>query len=224
VRRQSLRAGGAGPVPLAPALTLLGLALALTLLALALGAAPASAWPQSRTVGVFAGLRAPDTNSCLLHLQIRCYRPAQLRAAYDIGPLLHRGVDGRGTTIVILDSFGSPTIRSDIRGFDRTFGLPAPPSFRVYRPVGAIPRFTRSNSDMVGWATETSLDVEWSHAFAPAAKIVLLETPVDETWGIHGMPQMMGAARWALRHHLGDVISMSFGAAERTFAHKSTLA
>jgi subtilase family serine protease len=220
VRKQALRPVLTGAV----AILALPLALALALAqALALGAAPASAWPQSRTVGVFAGVRAPDTNTCLRRLQLRCYRPSQLRAAYDIGPLLRLGVDGRGTTIVILDSFGSPTIHSDLRGFDRTFGLPAPPSFRVYHPVGPIPRFERSNSEMAGWATETSLDVEWSHAFAPGAKIVLLETPVDETWGIHGMPQMMGAARWALRHHLGDVISMSFGAAERTFSRKSTI-
>jgi subtilase family serine protease len=192
-------------------------------LVLALGAGPAAAWPQSRIVANFRGMRVPDTNTCLRQQHFRCYRPAQLRAAYDLQPLLARGIDGRGTTIVILDSFGSPTIRADLRGFDLAFGLPAPPSFRVYRPVGAIPRFRASKPDMVGWAAETTLDVEWSHAFAPGANIVLLETPVDETWGIHGMPQMMGAARWALNHHIGDLLSMSFGATEQTFSHKSTI-
>jgi subtilase family serine protease len=194
---------------------------------LALGAGSAYAWPQSQLLGSFrsarAGLRAPSTKDCLRHLHIRCYRPSQLRTAYDLNPLLRQGIDGRGTTIVILDSFGSPTISSDLRGFDRGFGLPAPPSLRIYRPVGKVPRFRRANQEMVGWAGETTIDVEWAHAFAPRARIVLLETPVDETWGIHGMPQMMGAARWALNHHIGDLISMSFGAGEQTFSHKATI-
>jgi subtilase family serine protease len=184
---------------------------------------PASAYPSSIVVRTFPGVRPPTLTLCLRAAGIRCYRPAQLRAAYDVDPLLAEGIDGRGTTIVLLDSFGSPTIRADLRGFDRAFGLPAPPSFRIYEPVGRVPRFRRRKQNMVGWATEATLDVEWSHAFAPGARIVLLETPVDETFGTHGMPQMMGAIRWAVRHHVGDLISMSFGAGEKTFARPSAI-
>jgi subtilase family serine protease len=53
----------------------------------------------------------------------------------------------------------------------------------VLAPLGTVP-FDSTNSDMVGWAFETTLDVEWSHAMAPGAKIVLLTSPVSETEGV----------------------------------------
>jgi subtilase family serine protease len=196
---------------------------AVTVLALSLMRVQADAWPESRVIHAFGAGKAPTTARCLRTTGTRCYSPAQLRAAYDLGPLLSQGVDGRGTTIVILDSFGSPTIRSDLRRFDRAFGLPPPPSLSVYQPVGRVPRFRITSDSRTGWATEATLDVEWSHAFAPNARIVLLETPVDETYGDRGMRQMMGAIRWALAHNLGDVISMSFGAGEPSFRHRSTI-
>jgi subtilase family serine protease len=40
--------------------------------------------------------------------------PAQIRAAYDVGPLLRDGIDGKGQTIAVVDPFGSPTIRHDL--------------------------------------------------------------------------------------------------------------
>ena len=127
------------------------------------------------------------------------------------------GVTGKGTTIVIVDSFGSPTIRNDLSVFDRTFGLPAPPSFRVIRPAGPLPAYDPGNSDMVGWAGETTLDVEYAHTIAPGASILLVETPVSETEGVHGFPQIVTAEKYVLSHHLGDVISQSFSATEQTF-------
>jgi len=190
---------------------------------LAAGAGNAAAEPALRIAGVDHASSAnvpppPSPRGCQQRFNIRCYTPAQLRRAYDMGPLLARHVDGAGRTIVILDSFGSPTLRSDLRTFDRAFHLPDPPSLRIYQPVGRVPRFGRNPSeDQLIWATETTLDVEWSHVFAPAARIVVLETPVDETEGTHGMPQMMGAVRWAIKHHVGDLISMSWGATEQTF-------
>jgi hypothetical protein len=48
---------------------------------------------------------------------------------------------------------------------------------------------------MVGWAVETSLDVEYAHAMAPGAKILLVETPVAETEGIVGFPEIVEAER-----------------------------
>ena len=70
---------------------------------------------------------------------------------------------------------------------------------------------------MVGWAVETTLDVEYAHSIAPGAKIVLAETPVDETEGTTGLPEMMNAEKWLINHGIGDVISQSFGATENTF-------
>src|SRR5207244_13065241 len=59
--------------------------------------------------------------------------------------------------------------------------------------------------------------VEWSHVFAPGAKIVLEETPVSETEGVQGFPEIVKAENYAINHGLADVISQSFGATEETF-------
>ena len=64
---------------------------------------------------------------------------------------------------------------------------------------------------------ETSLDVEYSHAMAPGANILLVETPVAETEGVTGLPEMVAAENYVINHHLGDVITQSFGATEETF-------
>jgi subtilase family serine protease len=120
---------------------------------------------------VFRTDQPPGPGSC------GCYEPAQFEAAYDLGSLYADGDNGAGSTIVIVDAYGSPTIKADLKTFDAGFGLPAPPRFKIIRPEGAI---TSSNS---GWATEATLDVEYSHAIAPGANILLVETPVNETVG-----------------------------------------
>ena len=165
----------------------------------------------------------PTTSDCLALVGVHCYQPAQIQKAYNLGPLFASGIDGRGRTIVIVDAFGSPTIQHDLQVFDQTFGLPAPPSFQVYQPVGAVPPFDPTNSDMTGWATETTLDVEWAHVFAPGANIVLLETPVTETEGVQGFPEIVAAENWAIDRGIGDVISMSFGATEQTFPNAKSI-
>ena len=114
-------------------------------------------------------------------LGIACYSPRQVERAYDLPPLYARGLDGRGRTIVIVDPFGSPTLRHDLRVFDRAFGLPGPPSLRVLQPVGKVPPFNPKNPAMVDKAGETTEDVEWAHAIAPGADILVAETPVAET-------------------------------------------
>jgi len=159
----------------------------------------------------------PTTAACEQAYKVACFDPAQIRQAYHLPSLYARGVTGKGATIVIVDSFGSPTIRNDLRVFDRAFGLPAPPAFQIIQPAGPIPRFDPANSDMVGWAGETTLDVEWAHAVAPGARLLLAETPVSETEGVHGFPQIVTAEQYVLAHHLGDVISQSFSATEPTF-------
>ncbi len=165
----------------------------------------------------------PTTAGCEKSYKVACYEPAQIRRAYSLPQLYATGVTGRGTTIVVVDSFGSPTIRHDLTVFDRTFGLPAPPSFRIIRPAGRVPRFDPGNSDMVGWAGETTLDVEYAHTVAPGASILLVETPVSETEGVHGFPQIVAAEEYVIRHHLGDVISQSFSATEQTFPSRAAV-
>jgi len=145
------------------------------------------------------------------------YHPNQIRAAYFLNPLLKKGINGKGTSIVIVDSFGSPTIRHDLAVFDRTFKLNAPPAFKIIHPAGPIPKFNHGNQTMADWAAETTLDVEWAHVMAPDAKIVLAETPVSENEGTSGFPQIVKTEKYVIEHHLGDVISQSFGATEETF-------
>jgi subtilase family serine protease len=163
------------------------------------------------------------TAACEKDFSIACYGPAQVRRAYGLPALYAKGVTGRGATIVIVDSYGSPTIRNDLAAFDRAYRLPVPPKFGIIRPAGRIPAYDPANSDMVGWAGETTLDVEWAHAVAPGANLLLVETPVSETEGVHGFPQIVAAEKYVLNHHLGDVISQSFSATEETFASRSQL-
>jgi subtilase family serine protease len=165
----------------------------------------------------------PTDKQCQDRYGENCYSPLQLRKAYDLNPLYRKGDTGKGRTIVIVDSFGSPTIRHDLTVFDDQYGIAAPPSFQIIQPAGKDPAYN-PNSDMVGWAAETTLDVEYSHAVAPGAKILLVETPVDETIGAAGFPQIVQAENYVINHNLGDVISQSFGTSEISFtaAHPLT--
>jgi subtilase family serine protease len=149
--------------------------------------------------------------------------PKQVRAAYQLGPLTATGIDGSRQTIVIIDSFGSPTIGADLAFFDRYFGLPAPPSLRVIQPAGPVPVFNVRDSNRIGWAAETTLDVEWAHVMAPGASIVLVETPTSEDEGTTGFPQIVTAEDYVLHHKLGQVISESFAATEQTFPSVSSI-
>jgi subtilase family serine protease len=165
----------------------------------------------------------PTTAQCESAFEVACYEPGQIEQAYNLPALYAKGINGKGATIVIVDSFGSPTIQADLNAFDKTFGLPAPPSFKILQPAGKVPPFDPNNSDMVGWAGETSLDVEYAHTIAPGANIVLVETPVSETEGVTGFPQILKAEEYVINHHIGDVISQSFSATEETFPSKKTV-
>jgi subtilase family serine protease len=164
----------------------------------------------------------PSTAYCEAHYQIACYQPAQVRAAYNLGPLTARGITGKGQTIVIVDSYGSPTVRHDLSVFDKRFHLPGPPSLRVIQPAGRVPKY-RPTSNREGWAGETALDVEWSHAMAPGANILVVETPTSENEGTTGFPAIVKAETYVIDHHLGGVISQSFSATEQTFPSKKAL-
>jgi subtilase family serine protease len=165
----------------------------------------------------------PTTADCESTFGVACYEPAQIQQAYNLPVLYAKGVNGQGATIVIVDSFGSPTIVNDLATFDGQFGLPAPPSFRIIRPAGAVQPYNPSNGLMVSWAGETTLDVEYAHTIAPGANILLVETPVAETEGVTGFPQIIRAEEYVINHHLGDVISQSFSATEQTFASKAAV-
>jgi subtilase family serine protease len=136
-----------------------------------------------------------------------CYGPAAIRAAYGIDKLIAAGFDGTGQTIVIIDAFGSPSIDSDLADFDALFGIPAPPSFQQIHMPGSVP-FDPTNSDQVGWTEEIALDVQWSHAMAPGASIILVSAASDT------FADLLAAQNFAIDNRLGNVISESFGASE----------
>lgn len=162
-----------------------------------------------------------------------CYGPPDLRSQYDFNPLYRAGQDGAGQTIVIFDSFGSPTIRADLAHFDAAYGIPAPPSFDVYQPEGRVTYLYDQGSarstagknaqTQLGWAGETTLDVEWAHAMAPGARIALVETPNAETQGVQGLQNLENAQRWALQQHLGTIWSDSFATTEEAFRSPSVI-
>ncbi|HEV3287399.1 MAG TPA: S53 family peptidase [Streptosporangiaceae bacterium] len=164
----------------------------------------------------------PTTAFCEQSYHIACYSPRQIRQAYQLPALLGRGITGAGQTIVIVDSFGSPTVRQDLRAFDTAFGFPAPPALTVIQPAGPVPAY-RPTANRVGWAGETDLDVEYAHAMAPGAKILLVETPTSENEGTTGFPQIVKAEEYVIGHHLGGVISQSFSATELTFPSRASL-
>jgi subtilase family serine protease len=189
-------------------------ALAAALVACAIAAGAASAAPYHILVGGHYA-QPPTVKQCEQAFQIDCVGPPQLQQAYDMTPLYRAGLTGKGKTIVIVDSFGSPTIQQDLAQFDSDYGLPAPPSFDIITPDGPV---NQADPAAFGWGVETSLDVEYSHAMAPGANILLVETPVAETEGITGFPEIIEAENYVIDHHLGDVITQSFGATEQTFS------
>jgi subtilase family serine protease len=181
--------------------------------------------PAAHQLPQAKALSTPWTTAlCESELDIACYGPDQIRSAYNEAPLFNKGITGKGATIVIVDSFGSPTIQSDLSTFDKQFGYPDPPSFKIITPAGALPPWDPNDSVMTGWAGETTLDVEYAHTVAPGANILLVETPTAETEGVTGFPEIVTAEKYVVDHHLGDVISQSFDATEETFTSYAQLA
>lgn len=140
---------------------------------------------------------------CIANFGLACYTPAEIRKAYNIPD----SATGAGQTIVIVDAYGSPTIQSDLQLFDAVFGLPDP-TLNIYYPTGRNID-TKGHKDIAAnWAGETSLDVEWAHAIAPDATIDLVIASNA------GGNVLNVAQRYAIQNHLGNVMSLSFGAPE----------
>lgn len=140
------------------------------------------------------------------------YTPQQIRAAYGVESLIDHGITGKGQTVIVIVSYGSPTLQHDLDEFSQRFNLPHV-TVDIRAPIGEVP-FDSSDSEMTGWANETSLDVETIHAIAPGAGIVVLTSPVDETEGTAGLPEFRQLEEYAAQNHLGSIISQSWGASE----------
>lgn len=184
--------------------------------------------------GHFMGAARPTSDECYAAFQIGCYGPPDLRNQYDFNAAYANGDTGAGQTIVIFDSFGSPTIQADLAHFDTSYGIGAPPSFKVYQPEGKVtysylnasPSAVAANKNMqtqISWGYETALDVEYAHAMAPGANIALVETPNAETQGVQGLQNLENAQRWALDNHIGNVWSDSWATTEQAFHSPSVI-
>ena len=167
---------------------------------------------------------------------VATYSPAQIRAAYDLPPLPAAGTAltpaqaaqlGAGQTIYIVDAMHDPNVVAELAAFNQKFGLPGcttkpiattaalplPPApaggceFSVVYNTPASGMTATAPAYNSGWAMEITLDVQWAHATAPLARIVLIEAP-DAS-----LNSLLGAVRLANQMGPG-VVSMSFGAAE----------
>jgi subtilase family serine protease len=139
--------------------------------------------------------------------------------AYGVPDLWNAGVTGAGTTVAVVDSFGDPNAAQVLDSYDTEHGLPAA-DLSVIAPAGPIPVCTPALEQQIGcddWIGETDLDIVMVHAIAPEAHIVIAATPVNETEGFTGLPEMMDAIAYIAKHHIADVISLSFGTPEDDF-------
>jgi subtilase family serine protease len=173
----------------------------------------------SATATATATTGAPGalTVNCLTGVPVACYTPAQIRVAYGIKPLLDRGIDGRGVTVVLPEEAETgparpqpianilaavTDIRQDLANFDARFGLP-PARIRVITTTLAGP----SASPWLA-SVEEVVDTEMVHAVAPDATIVELPVaPADVSTPARFAATWAAAVRIAARN--GQVISQS---------------
>lgn len=158
------------------------------------------------------------------------YTPAQIQLAYGystlpVGNPSNMGIyQGSGQVIVVIAAFHYAAVADDLNRFSRQFGLPictvdASPTVTRAKPgdgcsiqvvyadrSGAQTATTPVVND--GWNAEAALDVQWAHAIAPLAKIVLIEAPTNN-WA-----DTSGAIQFAAKLAGISAVSMSFGVPE----------
>jgi hypothetical protein len=139
-----------------------------------------------------------------------CYGVRQFLTAYGIEPLLSRGIDGRGQSVVLLE-FSQPggettsDIRRDLALFDGIFGLPDP-------KIQVITRFAGASAPYLAGGEEAG-DAEMVHAVAPAAVIRIILLPPGDG-DLHATAARFAAAL-RLAPSLGGVVAITAGAGER---------
>lgn len=157
----------------------------------------------------------PDGTSPAGNSEIHCYEPKTFLQAYGIDKLHAAGLTGKGQTVILVDSFGSPTLQADLDHFSDTFRIKRTTIQFVY-PNGKFVN-DLSTEDKVGWAGETTLDLEWAHAIAPDATLVNVVSNTAETVGLEGFPDLMKGIEMAIAKYPGAIVSMSYGTGEPTF-------
>ncbi len=144
--------------------------------------------------------------------------PAELRSAYGINQIALSSPgggmivgNGTGQTIAIVEEGIDPTLAADLATFDSYFGIPAPPGFQIVNEYGS----TTQNLSIVG---EASLDVEWAHAIAPGASIVVVNSAYDPYDSVISFQNLMAAMRQAAQIPGVSVVSLSYGLPESSVA------
>ena len=142
--------------------------------------------------------RGRDAEPLLTGSTATGYTPAQVRA------LLGLTGTGAGQTIAVVTAYDAPNAAADLAVFSETFGLPAPPSFRKVNQSGGT-KLPRANA---GWALEAALDLQWAHAVAPQASLLLVEASSSS------LSNLMAGVSWAAGQPGVTVVSGSFGTSE----------
>jgi subtilase family serine protease len=137
-----------------------------------------------------------------------CYTPQMIRDAYDF-PNGRGGATGAGQTVVVVDAYGSPFLQADVAAFDQQFGLPAVDLTVVTQQTVLAP--PPEDDSLLNWALETSLDVEWVHALAPGAKIVLAVAANGDSSNLVQVEQEV------LAQYPSAIVTQSFGTDETGF-------
>lgn len=139
------------------------------------------------------------------------YTPAQVLHAYAIDQITFSGGavkgDGSGQTVAIVDAYDDPNIASDVAQFSAAFGLPAA-NFTKVSQTGTTSY--PSVDPMGSWETEIALDVEWVHALAPKANILLVEANSSS------LTDLFAAVNYARNQPGVSVVSLSWGAGDFT--------
>jgi subtilase family serine protease len=124
--------------------------------------------------------------------------PATIKTAYSFST---SATAGAGKTIAIVDAYGDPNAASDLHAFDVQYGLSDPAFTKVSQTGGT--NYPRTDS---GWSLEISLDIEWAHAIAPGANILLVEATTNS------FTNLLAAEDYAKTH--AQYVTNSWGGSE----------
>jgi subtilase family serine protease len=129
--------------------------------------------------------------------------PVTMKAAYGFST---SNTIGAGKTVALVDAYDDPTAANDLSVFSSQFGLPACTTANgCFTKVSQTGTKTYPSAN-AGWALEISLDIEWAHAIAPGAKILLVEAKTSS------FTNLMAAEDYAAAH--ANYVSNSWGGSE----------
>jgi subtilase family serine protease len=173
-------------------------------------ASPVAAHPQRACPGAVAGsarchaqVQADAKGTPLASSSPTGLSPATIKSVYSFST---SSTAGAGKTIAIVDAFNDPNAESDLGVFSSQYGLPACTTangcFQKVDQNGGT-SFPRTDT---GWALEISLDIQWAHAIAPGAKVLLVEATTNS------FANLLAAEDYAKTH--AQYVSNSWGASE----------